>query len=614
MSLREWRAAAVTPSDGPPDPDQWSPVEVPGRPAQFAGADAVAYRTTFDDPRSGDDVHAVLELRGLFAHARIWLNGEFRHEHDAYFEPVRLPFDPEATNELVVECRAPEDRFGGMYDTSTIPDERCVPGIWWDVHVETVPAAYIGDVQVRPRLTDDGAAFDVQTLVTSSGGIDDRLTYSLRPEGDFKTRGMMERSAVEVEPGERTTVTHTIQVREPEFWWPRGYGPQHRYTVRVKLTDEESRTVTTGLRSVEYGDDGLVVNGRRIPARGVNLLDGTIEDVERAVDLNANLVRAHAHVLPEAVYAACNEAGLLVWQDLPLTGPEEFDAERGKAIARAIERSRVRHPSLAAFGVHDDPRVPFDDGLGTGVLDKLIFRWRVWRTAYDHGPADEVATALPDPIPTFPVAGPPGTDPDAAALYPGWDYGSPGAVDWLIDAYPRLGDVVVEFGAGSLGRSGEMDGVDQEKLNAHHGGSVEASQEYQTTVLKTVAERLRTHNPDVLAAFTLRDAKQSGLGILETDGTKKQAYDALADSYQPIQAVLTDDPPGETDVSVINDTNEAISGTLGWRTDGEQGETAIEVPAHDSAHSATVDVPESADRVTFRLVVDDTAIENEYKL
>src|SRR6056297_273596 len=207
--LGQWTGASVESDDGKPDPEMWTPVDVPGRPSVFKGADAVAYRTEFEDPRPEDHTRAVLELYGLFAHARIWLNGDLVGTHDAYFRPFRHSFEPAETNELLVECRAPQDRFGGIHDTDVMPDEECIPGIWWDVSLETYPETFISELDVRPRVRGDDAVIDVRAVVEAAEAIDDRLTFSLRPEGDFQSRGMMDRASVTAEAGERAVVSHT---------------------------------------------------------------------------------------------------------------------------------------------------------------------------------------------------------------------------------------------------------------------------------------------------------------------------------------------------------------------------------------------------------------------
>ncbi|MFB6165933.1 MAG: hydrolase [Haloarculaceae archaeon] len=614
--LGEWTGASVERGEDRPEPEVWTPVDVPGRPAAFAGADAVAYRTAFDDPRSESDDRATLVLDGLYASARVWLNGELVGTHDAYFRPFRHTFEPADRNELLVECRAPADRFGGIHDTDAVPDADAPPGIWWGARLETHEGTFVSDLTLRPRVDGGDAAIDVRTVVEAATDLDDRITFSLRPEGDAQTRGMMDRAPVQAAAGERAVVEHTIDVHDASLWWPRELGEQHRYGVRAKL-DGDSRVATTGLCSIERDEAGLRVNGERVAARGFDLVDAAVADVERAVEANATLVRMHAHVPPDEVYAACDEAGLLVWQDLPLTGPGEFDVERGRELAAALDAARANHPSLAATTVHDDPVELFPGALGSGLLDRLRFRWRTWRASYDRGPAEAVADALPTNRPCFPVVGPVGIGADAVGIYPGWDYGDASAVGDLLE---RVGDdaAVAEFGAGALGDGdpAETAGFDAAKHAAHvDGEDVAASQAYQADVVSRVAEELRRRDAPALAAFALRDAGDAGMGVLERDGTPKAGYEAVATAYQPVQAMLTDPVAGaQTDVVVINDAPAGVAGTVEWTAGDERGEAGVRVDAHGRKTVGTVDVPGDAERVTLTLSVGDSTVENAYSL
>jgi len=617
-----WTAAAVDPHDDgtPPEAEEWVDVTVPGRPDRFAGEDTVAYRLRFDDPRASDAQRTLLELRGLFAHARVWMNGELLGEHDAYFVPARFEFVPEERNELVVECRAPEDAFGGVQTTDMLPDGTAVPGIWWGAHVRVRPETFLDGMTVRPRIEDGEATIEATVTVDAATDVDDRVTFSMRPEG-FRGGGTMERASVTAAAGERTTLTREMRVRDPSWWWPRGYGSQHRYAVRAKL-GENSVSETTGLRTVEYGDDGLLVNGQRVSARGVNVLPSVdpSADVERAAAANATLVRAHAHVPPHDFHEACDEAGLLVWQDLPLTGDREYDVDRGQTLAAALADEYGSHPSVSIYGVHDDPRSPFADPIGGGRTGRYRFRWRAWRTEYDHGPDETVAEAFPAEPSVVPVAGPPGTAPDAAHLYPGWTHGTATDTERLLDRYPDLGDVVGEYGAGALATGGtdaDVAGFDgrahEMKVNTD---DPEASQAYQAATLKTVTETLRRRSTDVLAAFALRDAAPAaGMGVLAHDGTEKTGYEALAQSFEQVQAVLDAPPsPGSVGITVVNDGPEAVDPTLSWAAGNAEGTEEVSVDAHDTAPAGTVDVPRDAEAVELLLTLSDRTVLNAYRL
>ncbi|WP_136715894.1 hydrolase [Halorientalis salina] len=602
----QWTGASVESDDGKPDPEMWTPVDVPGRPTVFQDADAVAYRTEFEDPRSEGSGRAVLELRGLYAHARIWLNDDLVGTHDAYFRPFRHSFEPAETNELVVECRRPQDRFGGIHDTDAVPSEEAIPGIWWDVSLETYPETFISNLDVRPRVDGDDAAIDVRAVVEAGEPLDDRLTFSLRPEGDFQSRGMMDRAQVQAAAGERTVVTHTIEVHDPSLWWPRGHGPQHQYSVRAKLGDFTT-SVTTGLCEIDRDEDGLLVNGEPVSGRGFTVQAATPADIKLAADANATIVRLHAHAPPQAVYEAADEAGLLVWQDLPLTGPGEFSVSRGEDVVNNLIWTYDNHPSLAAFGVHDDPVDLFPDVLGSGYMDRLRMRWRTWRADYDHGPAESLAERLPDDRPVFPVVGPVGIDPDAAAVYPGWDYGTADSTEWVLDHYD-VGDVVAEFGAGAVGLGDVTDpsGFDEAKHAAHVADEDDphASQRYQAKVVSQVAETLRLRDSDLFTAFALRDTGDAGMGVLERNGTEKDAYQSLTDSFEPVQAFLSDPTPGATtELTVINDTPEEVEGIVKWVAGDMEGDTEMAIPAFDRDTLGTLTIPDDADGLSLMVAL-----------
>lgn len=609
--FEEWQASAL---EGGSAAEHT--VTVPGKPEELAGSETVTYKTRFSDPREPADDVAVLELRGLYAHTELEvtgtrLDGEGAVSHDAYFEPCRVAFAPyEDDNELVVTCREPQDRFGGLYDSDHVPDEERVPGIWWGASIEGRPLPYIEDVTVDPELTETGVQLHVELTVVNDEALSERVTYSLKPEGSSRRSGMMERARVETDGPGREYVEHTIEVRDPARWWPRERGEQNRYTLRAKLGDSE-HTVTTGVRSIERDDGSLRVNGEQVPIRGVNLTGGTEDDIERAKELNATVVRAHASVLPEECYDRCDSEGLLVWQDLPLTGPGEFDVERGQTLARTLARRQSRHPSVAVYTVHDDPVETFADGLGAGALDRLRLRWRAWRSGYDERPAEEIAEALPEDLPVVPVVGAPGIGADAGSYYPGWDYGEPADIDALLERYPT--DVVAEFGAGSLSGDGAdaeaAAGFDAEK-HAGHAESAEGSQAYQARLLRTLTERLRLAGVGALA-FSLRDTDRAGMGVYTADGSPKAAVDELANALQPLQAFLADPAAGESEVVVINDLPKSFDVTLSWTAGDDDGEFEPTVDGGDRWRGGPI--PLRGDRtVELALQVGEHRIQNEY--
>jgi len=168
-------------------------------------------------------------------------------------------------------------------------------------------------------------------------------------------------------------------------WWPNLEGDQPLYTVTCRLVDkrgrEHDRAVRrVGFRHVEWspckgapnGADPwvCVVNGRPVFMQGVNFpplasnyADLRREDYERRLrqyhDLGCNIFRINAcqFLEREWFYDLCDELGLMVWQEFPLTssGLENWPPEDRKsisaveAIARSYVERRGYHASLVLW-------------------------------------------------------------------------------------------------------------------------------------------------------------------------------------------------------------------------------------------------------------------------
>jgi len=614
----EWTGAAVEPSVGEelPTAESWTSVSVPGRPARFADADAVAYRAELPTFRAAS--RALLVLERCYASARVWIDGRLVAERGSSLRPIRVVYDPETDREVLVECRAPTNAFGGMGDSSELPMTARVPSIGAEPRVEAIPPAAVVDLTVEPRPSAEPPALGVTVTVDTEQRLESQCRLSVRPEG-FRGAGTMEQLAVDLDPGDRSSGTTTVEIDEARPWWPHDLGPQHRYTIRASLESHE-RTITTGFRRVTDEGDALAINNQRYRPRGIAIGPTAEPDVavQRALDANATLLRAHAHVPAHQLHQLCDEAGLLVWQDLPLTGPVTADGDRGRELASTLGTEYGHHPSVVCYGAHDDPARPFEGRLGSGRIGRARVRWRAWRTGVDRATPERIAAAFPDDALAIPVSGQPGTNPDAAHLYPGWHYGDPETLDWVLEQYPGLGRVVGEFGAGSLVESTEdsIPGLDREALEAVTDPTdPEATQRTQARIVKRVAEGLRRQGATVAVAYQLADSSSAGgMGLCRADGTPKPALDALGNAFEPVQAVLDGPPDGAVSVTVLNDEPRRHEATLDWSAGNHSGQLDVVLDPISRTDAGAIKVGEDATQATLTLELADRTVQNVYPL
>lgn len=123
-----------------------------------------------------------------------------------------------------------------------------------------------------------------------------------------------------------------FDVKNPRLW--NGIADPYLYTVQAILeADDGSRdeqSLKIGFRDVKITTDGTFLNGKFYPLRGVNrhqdrdnqywaiTPEQEREDVEWLKKIGANTVRAAHYPQSEIFLDACDEAGILVWAELPL--------------------------------------------------------------------------------------------------------------------------------------------------------------------------------------------------------------------------------------------------------------------------------------------------------
>ena len=161
----------------------------------------------------------------------------------------------------------------------------------------------------------------------------------------------------------------SITISEPNLWWPNGLGMQSLYRLNVNLySDTEIEDVyemRIGLRTVsmvrnlENGRPSLLINGVPLFPMGASympedvLLSRLTETRTRALleaaksaNMNSVYIDPAGYYPEEHFFRACDELGLLVWQEIPHSkdgSVDEIKAEMSDNLSRM-----ATHPS---FGV-----------------------------------------------------------------------------------------------------------------------------------------------------------------------------------------------------------------------------------------------------------------------
>ncbi len=480
-----WRAGDV------PDPY----VECNSRAAEWAADRAWLYATTFAPPPLEAGERAFVRFEGLDFGGAAFLDGDLLGRHDSMFAPVEweitervsgndgphrlfvaIPAAPPSEPQLGRTSRVGVHKSRMTYGWDFCP--RLVhQGIWRSASLVVTGRARIVDAWARPRIDAEGRA-SVALRVAVGGSPAGLAIDAILRDGDREVA----RAAADLDAA-LPEVALQLDAGRPRSWWPTGSveGTPVVHRLEVVLRDGEgrtgpvldARTIPVGFRTLELGRNvggpagarayTLVVNDLPTHMNGWNWVPLDVcygvprperlrhlLRLARAAGVNLLRVWGGGLIESDAFYDACDELGILVWQEFSLSSSGfESTPSRDPAFlaaltrdARAIVPLRRNHPSLAVWcggneledeaGPLDDVRSPAIAGLASVVHE--LDPDRAWLPTSPTGTtfANRLDTIAADPDALHDVHGP-------------WEHQGLGVQERLYDAGTSL--LASEFGA-----------------------------------------------------------------------------------------------------------------------------------------------------------------------
>lgn len=363
------------------------------------------YQTTFkvSDAELKND-QAELIFDGLDTFAEIYLNGKPLQQTNNMFRqwiiPVKnilvkgdnvlqikfessvnvgnkmaekVPFKlPESPRSMV---RKAQYQFGWDWGPRLV-----TAGIWKDVKLNFWNNAKISNIQLEQKsltTTKGQLSFNIEVVADKSGNYQVAVNNQA-PKAFILQKGV-------------NKISVPYEVKNPKLWQPNGWGKPELYDFKVTLTqqskklDEES--LRHGFRTVKLVQEKdtkgksfyFLVNGKPLYAKGTNWIPSDsflpritkqkyYKLIQDAKDANMNMIRiwGGGAYEDEAFYKACDENGILVWQDFMFAGSfypsDNVFVENVKEEVKYQVRRLQNHPSIALW-------------CGNNEVDEAIVNW-----------------------------------------------------------------------------------------------------------------------------------------------------------------------------------------------------------------------------------------------
>lgn len=292
----------------------------------------------------------LVDFDGVMVNATVLLNGRTVADHKGGY----LPFSAELTGHLT----------SGDNVLAVIVDARCVPvpptsasvrsvdfmqpgGIYRDVRLRVLPDSFLSDVYARTvDVLSPGRRVDVQCTIDSAhrggasrGGAHRGGAYAGAAPAQLEavlTDGTQQVAAVSqtllVTTGGQTATTLPLTDLDHITLWSPDHPKLYELITTLTVPGVGTHSVRTriGFRQAEFRVDGFFLNGKRLKIFGLDrhqlfpytgmAMPARVQRRDAEIlkhDFNCNMVRCSHYPQSPHFLDACDELGLMVWEELP---------------------------------------------------------------------------------------------------------------------------------------------------------------------------------------------------------------------------------------------------------------------------------------------------------
>jgi beta-galactosidase len=323
------------------------------------------YRRHFRLPAGLANHRIFVDFGGVMTAARVYINGVDLGEYKGGYTPFSFELSQHvrrnANNVLAVVVDSTERKdippFGNLVDYLTFG------GIYREVQIRAVPKVFIENVFAKPmNVLGKNRSLSVRTYIEGA----ERANASVLAElldGEKKIAS----AVVSHANGDRADNELTLSnLGEIELWDT--HTPK-LYKVRVTVSlggVKDIYETRIGFREAKFTPDGFYLNGKRLKLRGLNrhqtypfvgqAMPARVQKHDARIirkELHCNIVRTSHYPQSTHFLDACDEYGLLVFEEIPgwqHIGDKAWQDLLVQHVGEMIRRD-WNHPSIIMWGV-----------------------------------------------------------------------------------------------------------------------------------------------------------------------------------------------------------------------------------------------------------------------
>lgn len=335
-------------------------------------------RCVYEKTISDFEGRTYIEITGANTVCEVFINGVYVGSHENGYSMFRFEIT-DFINQKENTIRIIVDNSENEYIYPQMADFTFYGGIYRDVNIisDVAPSHFalldmsLCGMYITPKA--DGRVF-VKSLVEGSC------------MGLTKEFVITDESGKTVAKAETEADTQAIRllVEEPTLW--NGVENPYLYTMTARLLkngeviDEVSDRF--GFREFFFDSEkGFFLNGKHLKLKGVSrhqdregkgnalTLKEHSEDIELIKEVGANSVRLAHYQHDEKFYDLCDEAGLLVWAEIPVISSfSKKKQDQAKFMLEELIRQNYNHPSIFCWSIANEISI---NGAASGIASGI---------------------------------------------------------------------------------------------------------------------------------------------------------------------------------------------------------------------------------------------------
>ncbi|KQS91591.1 glycoside hydrolase family 2 protein, partial [Chryseobacterium sp. Leaf394] len=362
------------------------------------------YQTVFKiSAKELQNQNADLVFHGLDTFSEIYLNGKLLKKTDNMFRTWKIP----VKNDLKVGNNMLQIKFKSSVNVGkelaekipfTMPESprsfvrKAQYQFGWDWGPRLVTAGIWKDVKLNfwNHAKLENIKIEQKSLTKQKADLNIHSEIFVEKEGKYSFTTDKTNHDIVLKKG-LNKISVPFKIENPHIWQPNGWGKAMTYVLKFALKKDaqiiDKKDETIGLRTIELIQEKdekgksfyFKVNGNPMYAKGTNWIPSdsftpriTKEKYQKLIkdckDANMNMIRVWGGGIYEddEFYKACDENGILVWQDFMFAGSfypadEDFLNNVKEEVRDQVNRLQ-NHPSIALW-------------CGNNEIDEAIVNW-----------------------------------------------------------------------------------------------------------------------------------------------------------------------------------------------------------------------------------------------